>query len=77
MGMLHLEIVVTLKGCLWDLEDENAAVLMFKPLSPSRYFSSVWLVCSFFRLSVYIRKKWIASCGFGMETRDPHEMCPR
>ena len=26
--------MVTLKGCLWHLEDESAAVLMFKPLFP-------------------------------------------
>lgn len=30
--MVHLEIAVTLKCSVWDLEDENKAVLMFSIL---------------------------------------------
>lgn len=32
VSMVHLKIAITLKGCIWDLEDENKAVLMFSIL---------------------------------------------
>lgn len=33
VSRMHLEMVLTLRGCIWDLEDERKAVLMFKILS--------------------------------------------
>lgn len=54
---VHLEMVLTLKGCIWGLQDESKAVLMFKILSP--LFSTIF----FFFLLVYILRKWVTSCG--------------
>lgn len=34
VSRVHLEMVFTLRACIWDLEDESKAVLMFKILSP-------------------------------------------
>lgn len=71
-------MVLTLKGRIWDLEDESKAVLVFKILSPFKilllrfyfppFFFSFLLFSflsflSFYLFLVYILRKCVASCG--------------
>lgn len=51
ISRVHLEMVLTLKGCIWGLQDESKAVLMFKILSP--LFSTIFF---FFPFGLYLEE---------------------
>lgn len=66
VSRMHLEMVLTLRGCIWDLEDERKAVLMFKILSRFKILKkkvSFTNKVGLFLFLVYILRKWVASCG--------------
>lgn len=66
VSRVHLEIVLTLRACIWNLEDESKAVLMFKILSPFKIlkkkasftnkFSLFLFFLSFFLFGLYLEE---------------------